>query len=284
MKGSRVSQARHHVGRNLVWLLRITLALLFFAPLYWMAVIATGTKSSVYAFPPVLLPQFDFGPIITVMTKTPWLHYLGNSVFITGSTIVLVLLTSILAGYALAELKFPGKNLLFFLTLGVLMLPGQALLIPQYALMYHLHLLNSYQGLIIPFAANTAGIFLFRQFFMQIPTSFREVARIEGVGTWRYLRKVAVPMARPAVYTVTLLTFISAWNEFQWPLIMTPTKDTLYPVELALNLFYMNSFSGNWRVVTSAAALGILPIVIIFLFTQRYIIAGVIGGDVGNKE
>jgi ABC-type glycerol-3-phosphate transport system permease component len=83
---------------------------------------------------------------------------------------------------------------------------------------------------------------------------------------------------------VSLLTFISAWNEFTWPLIMTPTNDKLYTVELALNMFYMNSFAGNWRVVTSAAALGILPIVIVFLFTQKYIIAGVIGGDVANKE
>ena len=279
-----MSHVRHYIRHIPVWLLRITLALLFFAPLYWMMVIATGTQASVYAFPPKLLPQFDFGPLITVITKTPWLRYVGNSVLITSCTIALVLLTSILAGYALAELKFPGKNLLFFLVLGVLMLPGQALLIPQYVLMYHLNFLNTYQGLIIPFAANTAGIFLFRQFFMQIPSSFREVARLEGVSTFRYLLKVAVPMARPAVYTVTLLTFISAWNEFQWPLIMTPTANNKYTVELALNLFYMNSFSGNWRVVTSAAALGILPIVIIFLFTQRYIIAGVIGGDVGNKE
>lgn len=279
-----MSQVRHHVARGLIWFLRIALALLFFAPLYWMVVIATGKQSTVYAFPPVLLPQFDFGPVITVLTKTPWLRYVANSALVTSTTIVLVLVTSILAGYALAELRFPGKNLMFFLILGVLMLPGQALLIPQYALMYHLNLLNTYTGLIIPFAANTAGIFLFRQFFMQIPTSFRDVAKLEGVSTWRYLLKVAVPMARPAVYTVTLLTFISAWNEFQWPLIMTPTADNLYTVELALNLFYMNSFQGNWRVVTSAAALGILPIVIIFLFTQRYIIAGVIGGDAANKE
>jgi ABC-type glycerol-3-phosphate transport system permease component len=273
-----------YASRSLIWLLRVGLALLFFAPLYWMVVIATGTQATVYAFPPRLLPQFDFGPMVQVLTQTPWAQYLFNSLVITFSTIALVLLTSILAGYALAEVKFPGRNVLFLLTLGVMMLPGQALLIPQYALMYHLNLLNSYTGLIIPFAANSTGIFLFRQFFKQIPASFREVALIEGVSTWRYLRKVAVPMARPAVFTVSLLTFISAWNEFTWPLIMTPTNDKLYTVELALNLFYMNSFAGNWRVVTSAAALGILPIVIIFLFTQRYIIAGVIGGDVANKE
>jgi ABC-type glycerol-3-phosphate transport system permease component len=248
-----------------------------------MVVIATGTQSSVYAFPPVLFPRFDLGPLITVVTHTPWFRYAFNSVLITVSTIVLVLASSIVTGYALAELKFPGRNLMFFLILGVLMLPGQALLIPQYVLMYHLHLLNTYTGLIIPFAANTSGIFLFRQYFKQIPTSFREVALLEGVSTWRYLLRVAVPMARPALYTVMLLTFISAWNEFQWPLIMTPTANNLYTIELALNLFYMNSFAGNWRVLTAAAALGIVPIVIIFLFTQKYIISGVAGGDVGNK-
>jgi ABC-type glycerol-3-phosphate transport system permease component len=279
-----VSKVFRNFSRTLVWLLRIALALLFVAPLYWMLVIATGTQATVYAFPPVLLPQFDFGPFISVVTQTPWLQYAFNSVFITASTIVLVLLTSVLAGYALAELKFPGRNLLFILILGVLMLPGQALLIPQFALMYNLNLLDSYQGLIIPFAASTAGTFLFRQFFKQIPTSFREVALLEGVSTPRYLRKVAVPMAKPAVYTVALLTFISAWNEFQWPLIMTPNATNLYTVELALNLFYMNSLQGNWRVITAASALGILPIVAIFLFTQRHIISGVIGGDSGNKE
>lgn len=279
-----MSQVLRHTSRPLVWVLRIALALLFCAPLYWMVVIATGSQASVYAFPPVLFPKFDFGPLRTVLTQTPWGQYVFNSFFITFSTIILVLLTSICAGYALAELKFRGRNVLFILVLGVMMLPAQALLIPQYVLMYKLHLLNSYQGLIIPFAANSTGIFLFRQFFKQIPTSYREVAKIEGVSTWRYLLKVAVPIARPALYTVTLLTFISAWNEFTWPLIMTPTSDNLYTIELALNMFYMNSFSGNWRVVTSASALGMLPIVILFLFTQKYIIAGVVGRDSGNKE
>lgn len=263
-------------------LLRIFIGVLFVAPLYWILVIATGAPGDAYRLPPVLVPAFHLNPMLYVMLHTHWLQYVLNSVFITGMTIVLVLVTSIMTGYALADLAFPGKNLYFFLILGVMMLPGQALLIPQYVVMYHLHLLNTYTSMILPFAASTAGVFLFRQFFMKIPASYREVARIEGVSTLRYLMRVAVPLARPAVFTVILLTFISSWNQFQWPLIMTNSHQ-IDPIELALS-HYMQSFQANWRKLSSAATLALIPIVIIFLLTQKYIVAGVAGNDVGTKE
>lgn len=262
--------------------LRLLIGVLFIAPLYWIVVIATGTSGSAYRIPPVFFPAFHMKPMLYVMFHTHWLQYVFNSVFITGMTIILVLLTSITTGYALADIEFPGKNFYFFLILGVMMLPGQALLIPQYVVMYHLHLLNTYTSMILPFAATTAGVFLFRQFFMKIPASYREVARIEGVSTLRYILRVAVPLARPAVFTVILLTFISSWNQFQWPLIMTNSHH-IDPIELALS-HYMQSFQANWRKLTSAATLALIPIVIVFLFTQKYIVSGVAGGDVGTKE
>lgn len=262
--------------------LKIVIALLFVIPLYWMVVIATGKPGSAYSLPPVWFPAWHWGRLNYVLTHTHWLHYVANSVVITGLTILLVLATSVLAGYALAEVRFPGKNALFLGILGVMMLPGQALLIPQYVVMYHLHLLNTYASMIIPFAANTSGVFLFRQFFLKIPSSYREVARIEGVSTARYLWRVAVPLARPAVYTVVLLTFIASWNQFQWPLIMT-TSHAVDPIELALS-HYMQTYQTSWRTLTSAALLALLPIVVVFLFTQRYIVSAVAGGDAGTKE
>ncbi len=266
----------------LVYLLRVFVASLFAMPVYWVFVIATSYHGAAYQLPPVWRPLFHWKPLVFVWTHTPWARYVFNSVFITATTIVFVVVTSAFAGYALAEIKFPGNTLYFYAMLGVMMLPQQALLVPQYVLMYHLHLLNSYAGLIIPFGASTSGIFLFRQFFLKLPVSYREVARIEGVRTLTYLRRVAIPLARPAVATTVLLTFISSWNQFQWPLIMT-NSPSLQPIELALS-HYMQAYQSNWRDLTSAALIALSPILIVFAFTQRHIVSAVAGGDVGQKE
>ncbi len=262
--------------------LRAIVAALMAAPIYWVFVIATGKSGDAYSIPPVWRPLFHWAPFMYVWIHTPWARYVLNSVIISASTIILVVVTSALAGYALAELKFPGNSLYFYMTLGVMMLPQQALLVPQYVVMFHLHLLNTYTGLIVPFAASTSGIFLFRQFFMKLPASYREIARLEGVGTLTYLRRVAVPLARPAVATTVLLTFISSWNQFQWPLIMTNSSG-LQPIELALS-HYMQAYQSHWRDLTSAALIALLPILIVFAFTQQHIVTAVAGGEVGQKE
>jgi ABC-type glycerol-3-phosphate transport system permease component len=154
--------------------------------------------------------------------------------------------------------------------------------VPQYVALYHLHLLNSYAALILPFGASTMTILLFRQFFMKLPTSYRDIARIEGVGTLRYIRRVAIPLARPAVATSVLLTFISSWNQFQWPLIMTQSH-SIQPIEVELS-HYMQTFEANWRKLTSAVVIALAPIVILFMFLQRYIVAGVAGRDSGVNK
>ena len=262
--------------------LRGFIAALMAAPIYWVFVIATGYHGAAYAIPPIWRPLFHWAPFLYVWTHTQWARYVLNSVFISALTIMLVVITSALAGYALAELKFPGNSFYFYAVLGVMMLPQQALLVPQYVVMYHLHLLNSYVGLILPFAASTSGIFLFRQFFMKLPVSYREIARLEGVSTLTYLRRVAVPLARPAVATTVLLTFISSWNQFQWPLIMTNSPQ-IQPIELALS-HYMQAYQSEWRNLTAAALIALMPILIVFAFTQRHIVRAVAGGEAPQKE
>lgn len=255
------------------------LAVGFSFPLYWIVVTAFNAKGTTYSIPPNFIPSFHLGPITYVIEHTSWLHYLMNTVFVSGSTVVLVLLSSAMAGYALSELNFRGSSVMFLLIVGVMMLPTQSLLIPQYVLAYHLHLLDSYTIQIIPFAASTMGVFLFRQFFKSLPKEYWEAARIEGVGHLRYIFKVAVPLAKPAVITVALLTFITSWNQFQWPLIMT-TSHAVQPIEVALS-HYMQTFEANWRKLTSATLLALLPIVIMFLFLQKHIVNGVAGRDSG---
>ena len=268
----RLSRIAHQVALFLV-------AAAFSFPLYWVVVTAFNTHGGVYSIPPRFVPSLHTGAFTYVVSHTDWLRAMANTILVSGSTVLLVLVTSAMAGYALAELNFRGNNLLFLMTIGVMMLPGQALLVPQYSVALHLHLLNTYAIQILPFAASTFGVFLFRQFFKGLPREYWEAARLEGVGHLRYIRRVAVPLARPAVVTVTLLTFITSWNQFQWPLIMT-TSHSVQPIEVALS-HYMQTFEANWRKLTSAVLLALAPIVIVFLALQRHIVNGVAGRDSG---
>lgn len=261
------------------WTTVVAIAVLFAFPLYWVLVTAFASHGGEFSIPPNFVPSLHPGAFLYVLEKTNWLRYMLNTVFIAGTTVALVIATSAMAGYALAELRFRGNGFLFFLVLSVIMLPAQALLIPQYVLAMHLHILNTYAVQILPFAASTFGVILFRQFFKGLPRAYWEAARLEGVGHLRYIWKVALPLARPAVVTVALLTFITSWNQFQWPLIMT-TSHSVQPIEVALG-HYMQTFEGNWRKLTSAVLLALAPIVVLFILLQRHIVAGVAGRDSG---
>lgn len=247
--------------------------LAFVLPLWMDLVIALGSHGDAFRLPPPLVPAFHTGALVAVLTHTHWLHYVANSVLITVTTIAGVLVTSLLAGYALAQLRPRGSEVIFVAIIAVMMLPQQALIIPQYVIMKDLHLLNSYAGLVLPFTASGAGVFLFRQAFLQMPPSYREAAMVEGASGFYYLTRVALPLLRPAVAVTVLVTFVSSWNMFQWPLIMADTK-SVQPIELALS-HYMQAFEANWRELTSAALLAMAPIFLVYLFAQRHMVRSV---------
>ncbi len=276
---------RDHEGRLAAApgaLARTLVAAVFAFPLYWMLVTATGPKGSAYQLPPRLIPGTNFSAFATIIEGTHWSHYMLNSLFITGVTIVLVIATCSLAGYALVALPMRGKGLWFLVLIGALLLPEQALIIPQYVVNYHLGLLNTYAVMIVPFAANSSAVFLFRQYFSSMPPEWREAARVEGVGTLRYMWRVALPTAKPVVFTVILVTFIASWNQFQWPLIMTQSRG-IAPIELALN-HYQASFETSQGSLAAVSLLALLPIVIVFGIAQRHIVRAMVGMDTGVEE
>lgn len=260
--------------------LLIAVAACFAFPLYWAVVLSMARKSQVFTLPPHLLPAFDLHPFERVLSAQPWGLYFLNTTIITGVTIALVLLTGALAGYALALREFRGREVLFALLLAALMVPAEGTLIPDYVIAARLHLLNSLPGQILPFGANVFAIFLFRQFFKTLPPSLWEASQLDQVGWWRYLWRVAVPMAKPAVVTVSLLTFASQWSAFQWPLIITQGP-AARPVEVGLSFF--QGFDGtHWREIAGASILTMLPIIVVFVFAQRYFIEAV-AGQTGEK-
>lgn len=263
-------------------LLRVVVAVVFCFPLYWMLVTATGPKGSWSKLPPRLFPGLNFSAFATVINGSNWGHYMTNSAFITGSTIVLVLVTGALAGWALVALPMRFRGVVFVVLLGTMLLPEQALIIPQYVELFHLHMLDTYAVMIVPFAANSSSIFLFRQYFATLPPEWRDAARVEGLGNLRYLWRVALPAAKPVVFTVVLLTFIASWNQFQWPLIMTQNP-AIAPIELALNQ-YQSGYATSQRLINAVSLLALLPIVVVFGIAQRQIMRAVAGYDSGVEE
>lgn len=269
---------RTAVHQGKVWLrllLQALIAAAFLFPFYWAVVLSVAPKNHVFTLPPDLVPGWDFHPWADVFRAAPWGLYLLHSTIITGATIVLVLATSATAGYALNLPLFRGREIVFGILLAGLMVPPEAILIPDYLVTYHLHLLNTLTGQVLPFGANVFAIFIFRQFFKTLPKELMDASQLDGASWWHYLWYIALPLAKPAVATVALLTFASQWSQFQWPLIITQGSQAR-PIEVALS--YFQGFDGtHWRELAAASLLTLTPIFIVFVFTQRYFVVSIAG-------
>lgn len=264
--------------RALAWLrggVQVAVAAGFFFPLYWVLVTATGQRGQAYQLPPVLVPHLDFHPLLTVVSAAPWLRYFANTIGMTLATVLWVVGTSALAGYALAEGRFRGREAVLLALLGAAMVPEQALLVPRYLVVHSLHLLNTYVAEVLPLLLNGFGVLLYRQFFLTLPSSYRDAARLEGCGEFGYLRHVALPLGRGITYAVALLAAIAAWNQFQWPLIVTSSR-ALQPLEVVLAHF-SQAYQSDWRRMASAILLAAGPLVLFFAFVRRQIMAAVTG-------
>lgn len=255
--------------------LQVAVALLFVFPVYWILVTATNLPGHVYQIPPTLLPHFDLQPLVAAWGSFPWARYLANSGGMTAFTIVFVVVTSALAGYALAEGRFRWREATMLLLLAGAMVPEQALLVPRYLVVHSLHLLNTYIAEVLPLLFNSFGIFLYRQFFLTLPVGYRDAARIDGCGEFRYFWHVAFPLARGITYAVALLVAIATWNQFQWPLVVTSTR-AIQPIEVVLAHF-SQTYQSDWRRMASAVLISVLPLVVLFLAARRQIMAAVIG-------
>lgn len=266
------------------YLVLVPIAALFAFPFYWMVVISLGTLQSVFVFPPVLYPLGHFENYLTALglqadTSTgqflniPWARYFLNTVIVATGTTAMVLITSVLGGYAFASVPFPGKALIFGLVLAVYMVPTEVTLVPNFIILADLHWIDSYQAQIVPFGASVFGIFLMRQFFLGLPKDLWESAQLDGAGHWRFLWAIAAPLARPPIITIALFHFVAAWNAFLWPLIVT-NSDSYRPVQVGLQAF---SYADATNPVLHAAGslMVTLPILIMFLLAQRQIVGGI---------
>ena len=213
-------------------------------------------------------------------TKGKFLLAFANSTIVALAVTALQILTSALAGYALARLKFRGREAVLLLILATLVIPFQLLVIPIFLVLKWGHLINTYWALILPTAANGFGIFLMRQYFATIPIELEEAAALDGANRWQILTCIMLPLSRPALVTLFLFTFIGEWNDLFKPLVFT-TRPELRTVQLALAEF-QEEFTNSWSLLMAAVVIATIPVVVLFLIGQRQFIQGI--GTTGIKN
>jgi multiple sugar transport system permease protein len=246
---------------------------IFFFPFYWMLLTSVSTQDKVYQFPPILYPLWNFQNYVTAWGGADWPRLFVNTVLIAGVTTALVLLTSTLAGYAFASMRFAGKAALFSGLVIVYMVPGEVALVPNFITLKNLGLYDTYQAQILPFAASVFGIFLMRQFFLTLPRDLWDAAQLDGCGHFRYLWTIAAPLARPPMITIAILHLIGSWNAFLWPLIITSSA-SIRPISVGLFAFE-HAESYNPILLGAASVIITLPMVVFFLFAQRQLVGGI---------
>ncbi|MGE5226322.1 MAG: carbohydrate ABC transporter permease [Planctomycetaceae bacterium] len=271
--------------RTALYAALIVTSLVMIVPFYWTFATSFKPPGDIFASPPKWIPSpWTLQNYRDVFTLLNFDRYLVNSVIVTAAIVGLNIVFDTSAAYAFAKLEFPGRNFLFFMLLITLMVPFQVNLIPLYRIMVGLHKvtpllgIDSYSGIVLPGMIQVFGIFLMRQFLQSIPDEVLESARVDGASEFRILRSVIFPLAAPGMATLAIFTFLGAWNDFLWPLIVIndPKYYTL-PVGLAL-LQQRNTI--NWGDTMAGTVLTAAPMVVIFLLLQRRFIEGLTAGSV----
>jgi len=268
-------------GRTVSMAFLIFMAMLTLMPFLW--VVSTSLRSPAQSFnlPPQWIPvDMDFSNYARVFEEIPFWQQMGNSFFITLAVVFGQLATASLAGYAFARLKFPGRNILFWVVLATMMIPGQATIIPVFIVISRvLGLTDTLGALIYPGLATAFGTFLLRQYFMGIPDDFEEAALVEGANQWQIFRKIYFPLASPGMAILAVLTFNAKWNDYFTPLIFMSTKER-FPITLGIVDLQGYMATGSISVVLAGIVLSTIPVIIIYVLGQRYLVEGLMMGGV----
>ena len=262
-------------GQYILWALIVLGAMIMAFPFIWMMLTSLKHSDEIYRLPITLLPDnfFNFENYRIVFERQPFLRFFLNSFIIaTGCTVASLFLSS-LSGYAFAKFEFPGKEVLFFVfILAALMMPFEVIVIPLYLLFNRLGLVNTYLGIMGPSLLSAFGVFIMRQSIVSIPDDYIDAARIDGLAELQIFLRIIVPMSRPALATLGTIKFIWAWNDFLWPLVMV-NSESLRTVMLGLST-YTGMWHTDYTVVTAAAFLSVIPLLILYLTLQNLVIEG----------
>lgn len=287
------------IGIGTAYFLLIVCALVSLLPLYWVFTTAMQLPAEVMTNPPKVVPTVvkeffplwfsgqrdaaikmfndSFSNFNYLFTKTDIVRWFFNSVIVAVSATAGVVLFDTMAGYVLAKKKFPGRDFIFWCFISTMMIPGQVTLVPMFIMTNSLGLKSSLWAVILPPLSMVFGVFLMRQFMQTIPGELMEAAKIDGATEWGTYWRVVLPLAKPAVATLAILTFMSVWNSFLWPLIVL-NEDSLYTLPVGLKMLQDRNLV-NYGLLMSGAAISSIPMMIVFLSFQKYFVKGLtLGG------
>ena len=258
----------------LVYSILFLSAVIILIPFVWMISNSLKGAGEIYSWPPSLLPKrIEWNNYRTALTLVPFNRFFFNSFLITSLVTVSSIFFDSMTGYAFAKFKFKGKNILFYLVLATLILPVQSTIIPAYIILEKLNWVNTFMALIIPNISNSFGIFLMRQFIQSIPDELIEAARIDGLNEFGIYHRIILPLSKPALATLAIFQIQYHWNDFFWPLIMT-NSTKMKTVQLGL-VYFTGQYFTQWNLLMAVVVTALLPIIIIFIFAQRYFIEGI---------
>jgi multiple sugar transport system permease protein/alpha-1,4-digalacturonate transport system permease protein len=262
-------------GRNLViWVLLVVGAGVMVFPLYWMFATAIRPRKELFSGEFNLFPsELVWSNFSEAWGKLPFTQFYINSIVIAVIAVVITVFINLLAGYTFAKYEFPGRNILFLLLISTLMIPIQVIMVPEFLIVSQLGWVNTYAGVIAPRAAEAFGIFMVRQFMVSIPDDLLEAARLDGAGEFKIFWSVVLPLSWPVVAVLTIFTFMWRWNDFAWPLVVLQER-SVYTVPLGLNLM-KGQFFTDWTGIMSMSLVSIVPMLVVFIFFQRYFIQGI---------
>lgn len=243
-------------------------------PFVYQVLATFMTNDQITSVPPTLWPtRWSLENYLGVFAQIPFLNQMLNTTVIAGVTTILTLILCALGGYAFARMRFVGKNVLFSIVLLMLMVPGTLLLIPQYQIVQQLGWLNTFPGIIVPGLVNAFGIFMMRQFFLGLPRELEEAARIDGADPFQIFWRVMLPLAKPGLSALAILTVLASWSSLLWPLVVVNTQNMM-PLSVGLASF-TGEHGAEYPTMLAAALMAMLPIMILFLAMHRRVIEGI---------
>jgi multiple sugar transport system permease protein len=259
----------------------LALAVLWLAPIAWVVVTSLKLSENIVRLPPEWIPwpatSAHYQEVLWSSSRTARIgRAFVNSLVVALGSVLVVLSTSAMAAYPLARMRFPGRDLIFGVLVGSLMIPNAVLLVPQYVLTQRIGWLSTYQGMIVPEAAMVFafGVFLLRQFFLGMPRELEDAALIDGAGPWQVFSRIILPLSQPVLAALAIFAFRSAWNDFLWPLIAV-NKPEMFPLPVALALLRNAYSSESYGPIMAGAALSALPLLVVFIVANRRIVEGV---------
>lgn len=276
MRQGQPTQTRRVLRYAFIYALLLLFAIVTLAPLAWGISTSLKPHSDVFAYPPQWIPEtIQWRNYTDAWSLAPFGRYYFNSIYITALIVIGHIITSSMGGFAFSRLQFPGRDTLFLVYLASMLIPGTVMMIPVFLVVRALGWTDSHLALIVPSLASPFGTFLFRQFFLSIPEELADAARLDGCTPFGIYRRVFMPLARPATATLAIFTAMSVWNSFLWPLILINSEEK-YTVTLGLGLLRgLSQFQVAWELLMAGTATAMIPIVIVFLFFQRYFVEGV---------